>query len=118
MVEHSSANPKVPGSISGHPKKNFFFRSSVCPFLKPVGRPHCCFFPLIFFLVGKYCPFLEKKEVPIRTFLNHPAATPETEVFLVWPQAWSHSGVMDYDEACFMHLTPGVVHNVPKAVGV
>ena len=27
-------------------------------------------------------------------------------------------GVMDYDEACFMHLTPGVVHNFPKAVGV
>ena len=26
--------------------------------------------------------------------------------------------VMDCDEACFMHLTPGVVHNFPKAVGV
>ena len=26
--------------------------------------------------------------------------------------------VMDYYEACFMHLTPGVVHNFPKAVGV
>ena len=26
--------------------------------------------------------------------------------------------VMDYDEACLMHLTPGVVHNFPKAVGV
>ena len=26
--------------------------------------------------------------------------------------------VMDYDEACCMHLTPGVVHNFPKAVGV
>ena len=23
---------------------------------------------------------------------------------------------MDYDEACFMHLTPGMVHNFPKAV--
>ena len=30
----------------------------------------------------------------------------------------AHTGVMDYDEACFMHLTPGVVHNFPKAVGV
>ena len=30
----------------------------------------------------------------------------------------SHTGVMAYDEACFMHLTPGVVHNFPKAVGV
>ena len=26
--------------------------------------------------------------------------------------------VMDYVEACKMHLTPGVVHNFPKAVGV
>ena len=30
----------------------------------------------------------------------------------------SHTGIMDYDEAYFMHLTPGVVHNFPKAVGV
>ena len=29
----------------------------------------------------------------------------------------SHTGVMDYDEACFMHLTPGMVHDFPKAVG-
>ena len=26
--------------------------------------------------------------------------------------------VIEYDEACLMHLTPGVVHNYPKAVGV
>ena len=25
---------------------------------------------------------------------------------------------MDYDEACIMHLSPGVVHNFPKAVGI
>ena len=48
MVEHSSANPKVPGSIPGQ----------------------------------------------------------------------GHTRVMDYDEACFMQLTPGVVHNFSKAVGV
>ena len=29
-----------------------------------------------------------------------------------------HTGVMDYDEACKMHLTPGVFHNFPKAEGV
>ena len=35
-------------------------------------------------------------------------------------RAQSHTGVVGYDEACFMHLTgtPGVVHNFPKAVGV
>ena len=48
VVEHSSANPKVPGSIPG---------------------------------LGPY-------------------------------------RVMNYDEACFMHLNPGVIHNFPKAVGV
>ena len=26
--------------------------------------------------------------------------------------------VMDYDEACFVHLSPGVFHDFPKAVGV
>ena len=30
----------------------------------------------------------------------------------------TYTGVMGYDEACFMHLTPRVVHNFPKAVGV
>ena len=30
----------------------------------------------------------------------------------------SHTQVMDYNEACFMHLTPGVVQNFPKTVGV
>ena len=29
-------------------------------------------------------------------------------------RARSHTGFMDYDEACFMHLTPGVVHNFPR----
>ena len=29
-----------------------------------------------------------------------------------------HIGVIDYDEACFMHPTPGMVHNFPKAVGL
>ena len=29
-----------------------------------------------------------------------------------------HTGDMDYAEARFMNLTPGVVHNLPKAVGV
>ena len=33
-------------------------------------------------------------------------------------RGWSHTGVMDYDEACIMHLAPGVVHNFPNAVGV
>ena len=32
--------------------------------------------------------------------------------------AKSHTWVVGYDEACFMHLTPGVVHNFPKAVDV
>ena len=26
----------------------------------------------------------------------------------------SHTGVMDYDEACFMHLIPGVAKKYPR----
>ena len=33
-------------------------------------------------------------------------------------RAQSHTRVRDNDETCSMHLTPGVVHNFPKAVGV
>ena len=33
-------------------------------------------------------------------------------------RAPSPTGVVDYDEACLMHLTPGAVHNFPRAVGV
>ena len=33
-------------------------------------------------------------------------------------RARSHTGVMNYDEACIVHLTSGVVENFPKAVGV
>ena len=29
-----------------------------------------------------------------------------------------NTGVMDSDETCVMHLTPGVVHNFPKAMDV
>ena len=40
-------------------------------------------------LVGKYCPFIfakmKKKKSPLAPFFNHPAATRETEVILVWP---------------------------------
>ena len=32
-------------------------------------------------------------------------------------QAWSDAGVIDYDETCFMHLTPGVVHTFLRAFG-
>ena len=47
-----------------------------------------------FFFPSIFCPFFGekkivfakmKKKVRIRTFFNHPAATPETEVILVWP---------------------------------
>ena len=48
------------------------------------GRAATFFFFYIFLnLVTKYSQF-KKKEVPSRTFLTHPAATQETEFFLVW----------------------------------
>ena len=47
--------------------------------------------------------------------VEHSSANPKV---LVRFRARSHTEVMDYNEACFMHLTIGVVHNLPKAVGV
>ena len=51
----------------------------------------------------------------VSSVVEHSSADPKVPGSI---QARSHTGVMDYDEACFMHLTPGVVHNFPKAVGV
>ena len=47
--------------------------------------------------------------------VEHSPANPKVPGSIL---AWPHTRVMDYDEACFMHLTPGVVHNFPKAVGI
>ena len=47
--------------------------------------------------------------------VEHSSANPKVSGLI--PGLVSYQ-VMDYDEACFMHLTPGVVHNFPKAVGV
>ena len=51
----------------------------------------------------------------VSSVVEHSSANPDV---LVRFRARSHARVMDYDEACFMHLTPAVVHNFPKAVGV
>ena len=46
--------------------------------------------------------------------VEHSSTNPKV---LVRFGARSHTGVPEYDEACKMHLTSGVVHNFPKAVG-
>ena len=43
--------------------------------------------------------------------VEHSSANPKVPGSIPGP------GVLDYDQACFMHLTPGVVHNFQKAVG-
>ena len=52
----------------------------------------------------------------VSSVVEHPSTNPITRSPVQF-RARSHTGVMDYDEACFMHLTSGVVHNFPKAVG-
>ena len=42
----------------------------------------------------------------------------QTHGILIIIRARSHTGVMDYNEACFMHLTHGMVHNFPEDVSV
>ena len=46
--------------------------------------------------------------------VEHSSANPKAPSFIRGPGLILH-GVMDYDEAYFMHLTPGMVHNFPKA---
>ena len=55
------------------------------------------------------------KGTRVSLVVEHLFANPKSPVRF---RAWSHTRVMDYDEAFFMYLTPGVVHNFPKAVGV
>ena len=60
---------------------------------------------------------VEKRRVG--SVIEHLSANPKVPGSILGPVSYrGHGGVMDYDEACFMHLTPGVVHNFPKAVGV
>ena len=47
--------------------------------------------------------------------VEHSFANPKVPRFDSGPVSYRD---IDYDEACFMHLTPGVVHKFPKAVGV
>ena len=63
---------------------------------------------------GQFDAWLYKRR-RVSSVVEHSSANPQSPVQF---RARSHTGVMDYDEACFMHLTPGVVHNFPKAVGV
>ena len=48
------------------------------------------------------------------TMMTHPLILRS----LVRFRAQSQTRVMDYEEACIMHLTPGMVHNFPKPVDV
>ena len=45
--------------------------------------------------------------------VEHLSANPKVPGSIPGPVSYRCHG-----EACFMHLTPGVVHNFPKAVGV
>ena len=47
----------------------------------------------------------------VSSVVEHSSANPKVPG---WIPGRSHTGVMDYDEACFVHLTPGVVHNTSQ----
>ena len=51
----------------------------------------------------------------VSSVVEHSSANPKVPGSIPDPVSFR---VMDYDGACLMHLTPGVVHNFPKAVGV
>ena len=51
----------------------------------------------------------------VRSVVEHSSSNPRVPGFIL---GLAHTGVMDYDEACFMYLSPGVIQNFPKAMGV
>ena len=60
-----------------------------------------------------YVSCKSRRRVSSVVLVEHSSANPEVRF-----RARSQTRVMDYDEACFIHLTPRVFHNFPKAVGV
>ena len=59
-------------------------------------------------------PHVQKRR-RVSSVVEHSSTNPKVPGSILGPVSYR---VMDYDEACFVHLTPGVVHNFPKAVGV
>ena len=57
----------------------------------------------------------DDKRRRVSSVVEHLSANPKVPGPIPGPVLYL---VMDYDEACFMHLTPGVVHNFPNAAGV
>ena len=51
----------------------------------------------------------------VSSVVEHSSTNPKVPSLIPGPVSYQ---VMVYDEAYFMHLTPGVIHNFPKAVGV
>ena len=66
-----------------------------------------------FYVIYILLPYQIRRRVS--SVVEHSSAYPKVPIRF---RALSHTGVMDYDEECIMHLTPGVVYNFPKAVGV
>ena len=69
-------------------------------------------YTLLPYMLEKCC-----KSRRVSSLVEHSSANPKVTSAVQFRDR-SHTRVMDYDEACIMHLTPGVVHNFPKAVGV
>ena len=76
------------------------------------------FFVLCFTCIGCVSAALYTGFLTGLSLISGRSYTTSLSIYYSRFRARSHTGVMDYDEACFMHLTPGVVHNFPKAVGV
>ena len=63
-----------------------------------------------------HCPHKHSKiRRRVRSGVEHTPTNPKVPGSIL---TRFHARVMDYDEACFMHVTPGVVRNFPNAVSV
>ena len=51
----------------------------------------------------------------VSSVVEHSSANPKVHGLIL---ELLHLWATDYDKICFLHLTPEVVHNFPKAMGV
>ena len=62
-------------------------------------------------LAYRHAPVARKRR-RVSSVVEHSSANPKVPSSIPDPVSYGDN------EACFMHITPGVVHNFPKAVGV
>ena len=121
-IFHCNAKPLTLGLLVGRCQTQSLCRPNAKP-----GGPNASQWNIVSVVYARvgfalFIPFFSRWVPNANTFsggiwaLRGELAHPLIQRSPVQFRARSQTGVTDYDEACKMHLTPGVVHNFLKAV--